>query len=201
MVCRPNDTGLALVCVLFVVCGATCKGNPDCIPCPYCWLFIHHKTHHVPGLLSIPWYTDDEYDELIFKNTVQFVLSHEDPYYYEGRQAKGLGSSHTRGNYVWPIGLTSQGLLPRLNAEDEKYDKYKVLQMIVNNTAGTLFMHESFHVDDSTKYSRSWFAWANSYFSIFANCLEQFISMNDVERIVNDAIKIGNVSYMRKSNS
>jgi meiotically up-regulated gene 157 (Mug157) protein len=30
--------------------------------------------------------------------------------------------------------------------------------------AGTGFMHEAFHKDDATKFTRAWFAWANSLF-------------------------------------
>jgi meiotically up-regulated gene 157 (Mug157) protein len=29
---------------------------------------------------------------------------------------------------------------------------------------GTGFMHESFHKDDATKFTRKWFAWANTIF-------------------------------------
>ncbi|MGZ3306558.1 MAG: glycoside hydrolase family 125 protein [Asticcacaulis sp.] len=30
--------------------------------------------------------------------------------------------------------------------------------------AGTGFMHEAFHKDDATRFTRPWFAWANSLF-------------------------------------
>ncbi|MFQ3609849.1 MAG: glycoside hydrolase family 125 protein, partial [Chloroherpetonaceae bacterium] len=30
--------------------------------------------------------------------------------------------------------------------------------------AGTGFMHEAFHKDDAKKFTRSWFAWANTLF-------------------------------------
>lgn len=33
--------------------------------------------------------------------------------------------------------------------------------------AGTGFMHESFHKDDATKFTRKWFAWANTLFGEF----------------------------------
>ena len=31
-------------------------------------------------------------------------------------------------------------------------------------TTGKGFMHESFHKDDPTKFTRAWFAWANTIF-------------------------------------
>ena len=36
--------------------------------------------------------------------------------------------------------------------------------MIKNTHAGTGFMHESFDKDDSSKFTRKWFAWANTLF-------------------------------------
>ncbi|HKO20267.1 MAG TPA: glycoside hydrolase family 125 protein, partial [Acidobacteriaceae bacterium] len=38
------------------------------------------------------------------------------------------------------------------------------LQTLCATTAGTNFMHEAFHKDDPTKYTRPWFAWANGLF-------------------------------------
>lgn len=40
----------------------------------------------------------------------------------------------------------------------------QLLQLLVNSSAGTGFMHESFSVNDVKVYSRSWFAWANGQF-------------------------------------
>ena len=39
--------------------------------------------------------------------------------------------------------------------------------MLQHCHAGTGFMHESFHKDDATKFSRKWFAWANTLFGEF----------------------------------
>ncbi len=36
--------------------------------------------------------------------------------------------------------------------------------MLQKTHAGTGFMHESFHKDDPKKFTRSWFAWANTLF-------------------------------------
>ncbi len=38
------------------------------------------------------------------------------------------------------------------------------LRMLRDNDGGTGFMHESFHKDDPSKYTRKWFAWANTLF-------------------------------------
>lgn len=36
--------------------------------------------------------------------------------------------------------------------------------MLIKTHAGTGFMHESFHKDDASKFTRKWFAWANTLF-------------------------------------
>jgi hypothetical protein len=36
--------------------------------------------------------------------------------------------------------------------------------MLKTTHAGTGFMHESFAKDDAAKYTRPWFAWANTLF-------------------------------------
>jgi len=41
------------------------------------------------------------------------------------------------------------------------------LKMLKSTHANTGFMHESFDKDDASKFSRSWFAWANTLFGEF----------------------------------
>jgi meiotically up-regulated gene 157 (Mug157) protein len=38
------------------------------------------------------------------------------------------------------------------------------LKMLRTTHGGTGFMHEAFHKDDPKKFTRSWFAWANTIF-------------------------------------
>ena len=38
------------------------------------------------------------------------------------------------------------------------------IKMLMDTDAGTGFMHESFHKDDSKKFTRAWFAWQNTLF-------------------------------------
>ena len=38
------------------------------------------------------------------------------------------------------------------------------LGVLKHANAGSGFMHESFNCNDATKFSRSWFAWANTLF-------------------------------------
>jgi meiotically up-regulated gene 157 (Mug157) protein len=50
-----------------------------------------------------------------------------------------------------------------LTSKDDK-EILTCLQMLRKTHAGTGFMHESFNKDNPEKYTRSWFAWANTIF-------------------------------------
>jgi uncharacterized protein len=117
---------------------------------------------NVPSLLSMPYLGYCAPDAPLYVNSRAFVLSTENPYYFQGQCAKGIGSPHTPQGYVWPIGLIMQGLTSTDTAEQDT-----LIQMLLATTADTNFMHESFHPDDPAQFTRSWFAWANSLFGEF----------------------------------
>ncbi|MCB2861772.1 glycoside hydrolase family 125 protein [Streptococcus suis] len=114
---------------------------------------------NVPSLLAAPYLGYCQKDDPIYLATRRTILSQENPYYYEGDYAAGLGSSHTFYRYIWPIALAIQGL-----TTDDKEEKARLLDTMVACDGGTGLMHESFHVDDPTLYSREWFSWANMMF-------------------------------------
>ena len=48
--------------------------------------------------------------------------------------------------------------------------------MLTNCDGGTGFMHEGFHVDDPTVFTRPWFTWPDSLFCEFVNkCMDEGI--------------------------
>ena len=114
---------------------------------------------NVPSLLSLPYLDVCAPEDPLYKRTRAFVLSKGNPYYYEGRFARGIGSPHTPEGYVWPIALCMQAMTATDDAEVAR-----LLSALLSTHAGTGFMHESFDPDDPTKFTRSWFAWANSLF-------------------------------------
>lgn len=65
---------------------------------------------NVPSLLAAPYLGYCQKDDPIYLATRRTILSQENPYYYEGDYAAGLGSSHTFYRYIWPIALAIQGL-------------------------------------------------------------------------------------------
>jgi hypothetical protein len=62
-------------------------------------------------------------------------------------------------NWVWPMAV----IVRALTSTDEA-EIINCLRMLKTTHAGTGFMHESFHKDDPTQFTRAWFAWANTLF-------------------------------------
>lgn len=117
---------------------------------------------NVPSLLSMPYLGYCDIDDEIYQNTRKFLLSMSNPYYYEGKAAKGIGSPHTPEHYIWHIALAIQGMTAQTAEE-----KNEILALFKTTDAGENLMHEGFHVDDPMQYTRAWFSWANSMFSEF----------------------------------
>lgn len=113
-----------------------------------------------PSLLSAPYLGYCDVNDPIYQNTRRFILSEDNPFYFVGKAAKGIGSPHTGENMIWHISLTMQILTSTSNEE-----KLECLKMLSETHAGTNFMHESFNKDDASDYTRTWFAWANSLFA------------------------------------
>lgn len=114
---------------------------------------------NVPNLLSLPYLGYCSSSDPLYLNTRKFSLSNANPWFNEGKYAKGIGGPHVGEKKIWPLGLVMQALTS--NNDQEIID---CLAMLKKTHAGTGFIHESFHVDNPQDFSRSWFAWANTIF-------------------------------------
>jgi meiotically up-regulated gene 157 (Mug157) protein len=114
---------------------------------------------NVPDLLSLPYIGAVKADDPLYHNTRQWILSDGNPYYFKGTAAEGLGGPHSGLNMIWPLGIIVQAL----TSTDDK-EVQQCLATLQRTHAGTGFMHESFDKDDSKKFTRPWFAWANTIF-------------------------------------
>ena len=114
---------------------------------------------NVPSLLSLPYIEATGPGDPLYLNTRQFILSDSNPYYCIGKAASGPGGPHVGRDMIWPLGLIVQGLT---SADDQEVRQ--VLLTLQKTHAGTGFMHEAFNKDDPSKFTRSWFAWANTIF-------------------------------------
>lgn len=116
---------------------------------------------NLPSLLGAPWYGFCETDDPLYQETRKFLLSPENPYYFQGKYAAGIGSPHTPDGYIWHIGLIVQGLTASNDSE-----KAAILEALKNTNAGTGHMHEGFDPNDPGRFTRPWFAWADSMFCL-----------------------------------
>jgi len=113
----------------------------------------------IPGLVSLPYLGCVPVDDPIYQNTRAFALSDANPFFYARPAATGLGSPHSGLNMIWPMGIISRALTSRSQAEVAA-----CLAALKSTHAGTGFMHEAFNKDDAGKFTRKWFAWANTLF-------------------------------------
>jgi meiotically up-regulated gene 157 (Mug157) protein len=112
---------------------------------------------NVPSLLSLPYLGACESSDPIYVATRGWVLSPANPWMFEGRVGDGIGSPHTGPGRIWPIAVAMRGLTAT-SAEE----RVAAVRFLGSSHAGTYLAHESFDPDDPTRYTRPWFAWANS---------------------------------------
>ena len=114
---------------------------------------------NVPSLLALPYFSGVKASDPVYRNTRRLILSSSNPYFFSGRAGEGIGSPHTLVDNIWPIGIIIRALTSTDDAEIRH-----CLKMLQSTHAGTGFMHESFNKDDASKFTRKWFAWANTIF-------------------------------------
>jgi meiotically up-regulated gene 157 (Mug157) protein len=114
---------------------------------------------NAPSLLSLPYMGYGSKTDDIYQRTRDFVLSKHNPYYFKGSAGAGIGSPHTGLNQIWPISIIMQALTSTNDSEIKM-----ALKTLRNTDGGTGFMHESFNKNNPKKFTRKWFAWANTLF-------------------------------------
>jgi meiotically up-regulated gene 157 (Mug157) protein len=114
---------------------------------------------NVPGLLSLPYLGAMKINDPLYQNTRKFVLSSDNPYFFKGKVAEGIGGPHVGLGYIWPMSIIIRALTSTNEGEITACFRW-----IKSTHANTGFMHESFNKDNSADYTRKWFAWANTLF-------------------------------------
>jgi meiotically up-regulated gene 157 (Mug157) protein len=114
---------------------------------------------NVPSLLSLPYLDAIKPNDPLYLNSRKVVLSENNPFFYKGKAAEGIGGPHTGVDTIWPMSIILRAIT---SVEDKEIAS--CIETLRNTHAGTGFMHESFHKDDPNKFTRKWFAWANTLF-------------------------------------
>lgn len=117
---------------------------------------------NVPSLLSLPYLGCVPVADKVYQNTRRLILSDCNPFYFKGKAAEGIGGPHVALDWVWPLSIIVRGLTS-VNDNEIK----NCINTLLKTHGGKGFMHESFHKDNPEKYTRDWFAWANTIFGEF----------------------------------
>jgi len=115
---------------------------------------------NIPNLTALPvidWVSD--FDP-IYLNTRAFTLSMDNPWYFSGRYAQGLGSPHTPYGNVWPLGIIARAI----TTTDDR-EIIESLSMLAETDSEDGLIHESFYPDGYWRYTRSEFGWANALYA------------------------------------
>jgi len=114
---------------------------------------------NVPSLLSLPYLDAIDPSDPVYQNTRNFVWSKDNPFFFKGKAAEGIGGPHVGMDMIWPMSITMKGL----TSNDDQVIK-GCIKSVKGTHGGTGFMHETFNKDDPKDYSREWFAWANTLY-------------------------------------
>ncbi|MCF0184807.1 MAG: glycoside hydrolase family 125 protein, partial [Bacteroidaceae bacterium] len=136
------------------VCGKVYAFEVDGFGNSYCM-----DDANVPSLLSASYLGYCDKNDPIYQNTRKLVWSHNNPYFFSGKDGEGIGGPHVGLQMAWPMSLIMKAL-----TTDDAGEIKACIRMLRNTDGNTGFMHESFDVNDHTTFTRSWFAWANNLF-------------------------------------
>ncbi|MES2652797.1 MAG: glycoside hydrolase family 125 protein [Bacteroidota bacterium] len=114
---------------------------------------------NVPSLLSMPYLGAVDAKDPIYINTRNYVWSTENPFFFKGTAAEGIGGPHVGADMIWPMSITMKALTST-NDDEIKW----CIQTLLKTHGDTGFMHESFHKNNAKKFTRKWFAWSNTLF-------------------------------------
>ncbi len=128
---------------------------------------------NIPSLLSAPYIGYTVPNDRYYENTRRFLLSQDNPSFYQGTVAQGIGSFHTPDHWIWPLALIMQGLTA--SSEAEKQD---VLKQLLASDPGDHLLHESFDPNDPKRFTRQDFGWPNALFSEFV--MTQFQGVSEI---------------------
>lgn len=132
---------------------------------------------NAPSLLAMAYLGDVRVDDPIYQNTRRFVWSLDNPYFFKGKAGEGIGGPHIGYDMVWPMSI----MMKAFTSQNDNEIKACV-KMLIDTDAGTGFMHESFHKDDPTNFTRPWFAWQNT---LFGELILKLVNENKVD-LLND---------------
>src|SRR5206468_1937363 len=114
---------------------------------------------NAPNLMSLPYLGFCHNTDPVYRNTRRMILSDDNPYFHKGAAATGIGGPHIGLGWIWPMSIIMQAM-----TSTDVLEIKSCLRTLKSTHAGKGFIHEAFHMNDPARYTRDWFAWANTFF-------------------------------------
>lgn len=114
---------------------------------------------NIPSLIALPYLESVKRNDPVYVNTRKLVWSEDNPYFFKGKAAEGIGGPHVGYDMIWPMSI----IMKAMTSNDDQEIKW-CIKTLRDTDADTGFMHETFHKDDPSNFTRSWFAWVNTLF-------------------------------------
>jgi meiotically up-regulated gene 157 (Mug157) protein len=112
---------------------------------------------NIPNLTTLPYIDWCSSFDATYLATRSFALSMDNPFFFSGRYAEGLGSPHTPYGYVWPLGIIGRALTATSSIEVAT-----AITTLAETDGEDGLIHESFYPDGYWRYTRPEFGWANA---------------------------------------
>jgi uncharacterized protein len=115
---------------------------------------------NIPNLTTLPYIDWSSAFDPTYLSTRRFTLSMDNPFYFSGKYATGLGSPHTPYGWVWPLGIIGRAL----TATSAK-EVAESITTLAETDSETGMIHESFYPDGYWRFTRPEFGWANALYA------------------------------------
>jgi meiotically up-regulated gene 157 (Mug157) protein len=112
---------------------------------------------NIPNLTTLPYIDWCSSFDPTYLATRTFALSMDNPFFFSGRYAQGLGSPHTPYGFVWPLGIIGRALTATSSIEVAT-----AITTLAETDGESGLIHESFYPDGYWRYTRVEFGWANA---------------------------------------
>ena len=131
------------------------------------WMYAYETDGHgkynlmddanIPNLTTLPYIDWCSTFDPTYLATRAFTLSMDNPFYFAGRYAQGLGSPHTPYGYVWPLGIIGRAITATSSLEVAT-----AITTLAETDGESGLIHESFYPDGYWRFTRPEFGWANA---------------------------------------
>jgi uncharacterized protein len=128
--------------------------------------YIFMDDPNIPGLISMPYYGFTDINDPLYLNTVKAVTNPLiNPWWIDGTNASatlggGLAGPHNGLYWIWPMAYVSFAW----NTQNVTIIS-ELVDLLVESSACSGLLHESYDVNSVFSWTRNWFSWMNGYFA------------------------------------